>query len=152
MKSQKKLSIGEIDKKFLDANKYIKHISQTLEKIKNDLFEEQDKEIYNELEKEFKKYEKFLGIERFCIPVIGLISSGKSTFLNFLLNIECLESKFDIATKCVVIIRHNKLLEFPEIYSVKLEQRKNGCYNFEKNELLYQVDKSRELSDIQIKE
>ena len=69
-----------------------------------------------------------------------------------MLNIKCLESKLDITTNCVVIIRHNKLLEFPEIYSVKLEERKNGCYNFEKNELLYQVDKSSKLNDLQIKE
>ena len=152
MESEKKLNIGEIDKKFNEAKNYIQEISKTLEKIKNDLFEEQDKEIYNELEEEFKNYEKFLGIERFCIPVIGLISSGKSTFLNFLLNIECLESKFDITTKCVVIIRHNKSLDIPEIYSVKLEQRKNGCYNFEKNELLYQIDNSSNISDLQVKE
>ena len=144
--------IGEIDKKFCEANNYISQISQTLEKIKNDLIEEQDKEIYNELEKEFSKYEKYVGIQRFCIPVIGLISSGKSTFLNFLLNIECLESKFDITTKCGVLIRHNKSLDTPEIYSVKLEQRKDGYYNFEKNELLFQIDNSNKSSELQIKD
>ena len=152
MESKGKSSLGEIDKKFDDANKYISQISQTLEKIKNDLFEEQDKEIYDELEKEFNKYEKYVGIKRFCIPVIGLISSGKSTFLNFLLNIECLESKFDITTKCVVLIRHNKSLDTPEIYSVKLEQRKDGYYNFEKNDLLFQIDNSNKSSELQIKE
>ena len=153
MEFKTKSNIGEIDKKFLEANNYIKNISQMLAKIKNDLIEEEDKEIYNELEKEFKNYEKFLGIKRCCIPVIGLISSGKSTFLNYLLNIECLESKFEITTKCVVIIRHNKSLEFPEIYSVKLEQRKNGCYNFEKDEMLYPIDNnSKKLNDLQIKE
>ena len=152
MKSKIESNIGEIDKKFLEANDYIREISQTLEKIENCLFEVQHKKIYNELEKEFKKYEKFLGIERFCIPIIGLISSGKSTFLNYLLNIECLESKFDITTKCVVIIRHNKSLEFPEIYSVKFKQRKKGCYNFEKNEKLYPKDNSKKLNDFEIKE
>ena len=152
MESKAKSSLGEIDKKFCEANNYINQISQALEKIKNDLFEEQDKEIYNEIKKEFNKYEKYVGIKRFCIPVIGLISSGKSTFLNFLLNIECLESKFDITTKCVVLIRHNKSLDTPEIYSVKLEQRKDGYYNFEKNDILFQIDNSNKSSELQIKE
>ena len=51
MEFKTKSNIGEIDKKFLEANNYIKNISQMLAKIKNDLIEEEDKEIYNELEK-----------------------------------------------------------------------------------------------------
>ncbi len=44
-------------------------------------------EDYNEYEKFTKKYSNYQKIERFCIPIIGIINSGKSTFLNYLLNL-----------------------------------------------------------------
>ena len=34
-----------------------------------------------------KKYFRFKGIKRFCIPIIGVISSGKSAFMNYLLQL-----------------------------------------------------------------
>ena len=89
------------------------------------------------MEKDFKnKYERFKDIKRFSIPIIGLISCGKSSFLNFLLGMNCLESGDDIITKCVVIIRHNRELEPNEsyIYSVKFIERSKGYYDFEKDE------------------
>ena len=49
--------------------------------------------------------------DKFAIPVIGMISSGKSTFLNSLLGIDVLEAKDDVTTKFVCIIRHNSKLK-----------------------------------------
>ena len=46
--------------------------------------------------------------DTFSIPVIGMISSRKSTFLNSLLRIDLLETKDDVITKFVCIIRHNQ--------------------------------------------
>ena len=41
-----------------------------------------------ELQKEFEsKYLRYINIKRFTIPVIGRISSGKSTFLNAILGL-----------------------------------------------------------------
>ena len=41
--------------------------------------------------------------DTFSIPVIGMISSRKSTFLNSLLRIDLLETKDDVTTKFVCI-------------------------------------------------
>ena len=41
------------------------------------------------------------------IIVVGMISSGKSTFLNSLLGISYLEANDNITTKMVTIIRYN---------------------------------------------
>ena len=103
------------------------------------------------LQEEFKpKYLNFINIKRFAIPIIGRISSGKSTFLNFLLGLKnILETNTNIATKFVCIIRFNQLINKPKAYSVILEERKeknskidNGIsnefpkFNFEKGEEL----------------
>ena len=61
-----------------------------------------------------------------------MISSGKSTFLKSLLGINYLEFGHDITTKCITIIRH-KPINNPEIYSVKIIERRKGYYNFIKN-------------------
>ena len=57
--------------------------------------------------------------ERKGIIVIGMISSGKSTFLNSLLGITYLESKDDVTTKFVTIIRYNENLKEPKMYHLK---------------------------------
>ena len=58
--------------------------------------------------------------ERKGIIVIGMISSGKSTFLNSLLGITYLEAKDDVTTKFVTIIRYNENLKEPKFYHLKL--------------------------------
>ena len=85
-------------------------------------------------------YQKFERIKRFSIPVIGKINCGKSTILNYLLNLDdVLEYSCDITTKFISIIRHNKDLKgkSPLIYNVKFEQRayinNKYLYNFEKD-------------------
>ena len=88
------------------------------------------------LEDEFKKYKRFKNIKRFSIPIIGMISCGKSSLLNFLLGMNCLEKGDDITTKSVVIIRHNKNLKNDEryIYSVIINERSEDYYDFEIDE------------------
>ena len=63
---------------------------------------------------------------KYAVPVIGMISSGKSTFLNSLLGLDLLETKDDVTTKFVCIIRHNKSLTQPKFYHIKLEKDENS--------------------------
>ena len=60
---------------------------------------------------------------RKSIPIIGSISSGKSLFLDNLLNLDLLESHSNTTTKFVCIIRHNKALSKPKFYHIKLIQK-----------------------------
>ena len=89
-----------------------------------------------------KEYLNYTQLDYFSIPVIGKISSGKSTFLNSLLGLDCLESDTIITTKFICIIRHNRELSAPKLFPVILKKRKSeinpNAYNFvkdEKNEL-----------------
>ncbi len=89
-----------------------------------------------------KEYLNYTELDYFSIPIIGKISSGKSTFLNSLLGLDCLESDTKITTKFVCIIRHNKELSKPKLFPVILKKRKSeinqNAYNFikdTKNEL-----------------
>ena len=89
-----------------------------------------------------KEYLNYTKLKYFSIPVIGKISSGKSTFLNSLLGIDCLESSSKITTKFICIIRHNKDNKTPRLFPVILQKRKSeinkNAYNFikdEKNEI-----------------
>ena len=69
-----------------------------------------------------------------AVPVIGMISSGKSTFLNSLLGLDVLETKDDVTTKFVCIIRHNKSLSQPKFYHIKLEKDEDSeNYSFIKD-------------------
>ena len=90
----------------------------------------------NLLIKEFQdRYATYRNIKRFSIPVIGCISSGKSTLLNYLLNLKnVLEVDREITTKCICIIRHQKYLKKPRVYRVKLVSRDEDVFNFEEGE------------------
>lgn len=90
-----------------------------------------------------KEYLNYTELNYFSIPVIGKISSGKSTFLNSLLGLDCLESNIQITTKFICIIRHNKDNKKPRLFPVILEKRRSeihkNAYNFikdDKNELI----------------
>ncbi len=66
------------------------------------------------------KYHIYININRFNIPIIGPINSGKLTFYNFFLGLNgCLETKERIITKTICIIRHNKNNIKPKIYEIK---------------------------------
>ena len=64
--------------------------------------------------------------DTFSIPVIGMISSRKSTFLNSLLRIDLLETKDDVTTKFVCIIRHNSKLKTTKILSYKTIKKEDS--------------------------
>ena len=125
-----------------DFENTLKYIKQNIEIIEEKKYmtgklKGREKDLFESFEKEFKeKYEKYINMKRFSIPIIGMTSSGKSSFLNFLLDINCLETNTNITPKCVIIIRHNKELKENEkyIYSVKINERGDGLYNFEKDE------------------
>ena len=121
---------------FERVKRYLKEVKN---KIDNYLplevyFEDDARKCFLDFLKEFKnEYEKYIDMQRFSIPIIGTVSSGKSTFLNFLLGIDYLEFSHKITTKCVTIIRH-KPIDKPELYTVSIKERRNGYFNFEKNE------------------
>ena len=110
------------------------------EKIKNEETLEKIK-LFNE------KYSTLKDINRFCIPIIGKCNSGKSTFLNYLLNQkDILETDKDISTRFICIIRHDPSLSYPKLYKANINLRDtifvdyNGqkfpkeLYNFEEGE------------------
>ena len=88
------------------------------------------KEDYNEYENFIKKYSNYQNIERFCIPIIGVINSGKSTFLNYLLNLCFLQIGENETTKFISIIRHKEEAIIPEIYEVEIKKRDDNAFNF----------------------
>ena len=144
--------------KFVENNKITNNIIEFLD----DNFEEiETSKGYEELKniiKEFKlKYIPYKNLQRFSIAIIGNCSSGKSTFLNYLLGLKhFLEVKSTITTKCICIIRHKKENKKPKIYSVKVENRtdrKDKFYNFVPNEDLGDdvakiiADRNKEIGD-----
>ena len=74
--------------------------------------------------------------ERKGMIVIGMISSGKSTFLNSIFGIDYLEANNDITTKFICVIRYNPKLKEPIFYNLKLvpkTDKKNREYSYIKN-------------------
>jgi hypothetical protein len=73
--------------------------------------------------------------ERKGMVVIGMISSGKSTFLNSIFGIDYLEANNDITTKFICAIRYNPELKEPIFYNLKLVPKpdKKDEYIFIKN-------------------
>ena len=83
------------------------------------------------LDKISKKYGRLKNIKRFFIPIIGIISSGKSTFMNYLLQLNnILEIGEQITTQFICIIRHDEKNEIPELYEVSIVKRDNEAFNF----------------------
>ena len=79
----------------------------------------------------------YMDIERFSIPIISTVSAGKSSFLNFLLNLENnkLQIGESITTKFCVIIRHKKGEKKGKIYKVNVKKRADiDKYNLYKGE------------------
>ena len=70
--------------------------------------------------------------ERKIVPIAAVISAGKSLLLNLVLNIKFLESKTDIGTKFVNILRYNPKIDKPQFYHLKVVNEK-GKYIFYKD-------------------
>ena len=64
--------------------------------------------------------------ERKGMIVIGMISSGKSTFLNSIFGFNYLQTNDNITTKFICIIRYNPNLKEAEFYKLKLLQKKDN--------------------------
>ena len=64
--------------------------------------------------------------EKRGIVVIGMISSGKSTFLNSIFGFNYLQTNDNITTKFICIIRYNSNLDEPIFYNLKLIPKKNN--------------------------
>ena len=84
---------------------------------------------------------------RKAIPIIGMVSSGKSTFLNSLLGTDVLEVKDDITTKFACVIRHNPNLKEPIFYHLKLIKG-----NLESDDYIYIKDGNETIGADKIKE
>lgn len=115
---------SEIDK----LNEKLQKIEKA--RILNLKFDEDNNINLNIKNNFYKKYGRYLGINRFAIPVIGIISSGKSTFLNNFLNLNnILQIGELVTTRFIAIIRHDKNADIPELYHVEIERR-NNIFNF----------------------
>ena len=104
-------------------------------------FFQNDQKIKQQIQKFSIKYSKYEELEKFSIPIIGKISSGKSTILNYILDLKgALQVQSKTTTKFVCIIRHNKSLKGknPLIYSVRFVPRagQDNHYNFVNDELI----------------
>ena len=92
-----------------------------------------------------EKYYSYKNIKRFSIPIIGSVNAGKSTLLNYLLNLRnFLETGSDITTRFFCIIRHNINYKTPVISNITIEERDDFKYNFMKDKILnkneYNID------------
>ena len=137
--------INEFINKFEEINRLSENILSNFNF--NFINDDEISNIYSEIK-------IFKNIERFSIPIVGKISSGKSTFLNFLLGLDFLEARSNTTTKFVTILRH-KNEEIPKAYSVdiKIRDEKNNAVNFEKKDDLGSdlkkiiSDKNKELEE-----
>ena len=102
-----------------------------------------DEENFNKFKENYEtNFIKYKTEERFIIPTIGMISSGKSTFLNSLLQGNYLSISTNIETSFICILRHNKTLnQVPKLYKCKIKYENINYkynnfnyYHFEKQE------------------
>ena len=124
----------ELLKELITKNEKINKIINFLEDNRTEIEMKQGQSQLKKLIIQFKnKFYPYKNIRRFSIPVIGCISSGKSTILNYLLKLKkTLQMADKITTKCICIIRHKKGCKKPKIYDVIIKDRGNYIYNFEK--------------------
>ena len=110
-----------------------------------------DENIKNRAKKLKEKYFSYLNITRFQIPIIGSVSEGKSTLLNYLLDMKnFLETGVDLTTRALFIIRHNKNYKYPVISNLTIEERDSFKYNFLK--MAKKGEEEYELNNNYIKE
>ena len=69
---------------------------------------------------------------KYLVPVAAKISTGKSKLLNTLYNINFLESRSDIGTKFINILKYNPKISKPLFYHLKLK-KEGGKYKFYKD-------------------
>ena len=131
------------ENEFENALNFISKMSSYLNDNKEEIkiFFENKNDLKVKIQDFNLNYSKYKNLERFSVPIIGKISSGKSTILNFILDLkEKLQVKTNTTTRFVCLIRHNKLLKNkdPLIYNVEFIPRAvyYNYYNFEKGNLI----------------
>ena len=105
-----------LNEKFKKINEEISSINLLLTKFHGNILKIKNTYLQNDIQNFKSNYERyyktFIGLKRFSIPVFGKISSGKSTLLNYILNLHGIfETNYKISTKFICIIRHNPNLE-----------------------------------------
>ena len=101
-----------------------------------------DEVNFNKFKKNYETdFIKYKTEERFTIPIIGMISSGKSTFLNSILQGNYLSISTNVDTCFVCILRNNYYNKEPKFYKCEIKKEKidykyNNCYyyHFEKKD------------------
>ena len=116
------------ENEFENALNFISKMSSYLNDNKEEIkiFFENKNDLKVKIQDFNLNYSKYKNLERFSVPIIGKISSGKSTILNFILDLkEKLQVKTNTTTRFVCLIRHNKLLKNkdPLIYNVEFIPR-----------------------------
>ena len=126
--------------KFADKQKSINTIIDFINDYNHTFQATEGKEELKKLIIEFQeKYAQFKDLKRFSIPVIGCISSGKSTILNYILNLNnILEIGEDITTKCICVIRHQKHISKPRVFKANLILRGENIFNIEEGEEIFE--------------
>jgi len=96
----------------------------------------EDEELINKINLWKNITYPYLDINRFTIAVMSTISAGKSSLLNYILNLKnILQIGEKITTKFCLIIRHNKNYKNGKIFNVKIEKRAEiNKYNFIKGD------------------
>ena len=104
-----------------------------------------------------------MGLKRFLFQFFGKISSGKSTLLNYILNLHGIfETNYNISTKFICIIRYNPNLENgPKLYNVSVSERgeyikdnkKIKLWDFEEDGNIKQIieDRNHALGSLEFK-
>lgn len=87
------------------------------------------------------KFIKYKTNERFFIPIIGIISSGKSTFLNSIIQGDYLSSSSGSDTKLFCILRNNNDCNAPILYKCQLIKEKID-YKYNDNIVYYYFEKT----------
>lgn len=106
------------------------YVDKIGEMIFNDAYQiskifKKDKENYKKFVENYEEnFIKYKIKNRFAIPIIGKISSGKSTFLNSILKGDYLSSSSNIDTKFICILRHNSNLKSPTFFECELKEEK----------------------------
>jgi len=99
---------------------------------------------------DLEKYEE-IQINNLC-PMISMVSSGKTSILNALFNVNILESKSGICTKFVTIIRYNpEVKNYPKFYHLKITKKDMDNYSFSKiigSEILGEGDIKNKIIEI----
>ena len=110
-------------------------------------FREKDEANYEKFKQIYEEnFIKYRTNERFTIPIIGKISSGKSTFLNSILFGNYLSSASGIETKFICIIRNNKENKEPKLYKSELKLEKLD-YKYNKVQYYYFLKKDEVKGD-----